>query len=288
MRHLMPILLLLSVASVIQGQEGTKRPLQAVKLEAPPSIDGDISEEVWKKIEPVTGFWDAQQGRIVDEQTIVRIGYDAKFIYVSFELQDTKPQEITAAETQEDSRFANDNGNLAEDMVDFRLDPFSTGTSAGSSIFSVNAIGTKSAILGGGRAKKTEWKGEWKAFVKRTATGWTAEMQVPWAILNYPTKKGPQDIGINFFRYHNRLKLPSYWANIGPNQREELQGIWTGVVAPAPPTPKVSFLPYVIGGIDDKNRLISRAGLDVRYPISSEITAVGSLNPDFGPIEGAV
>lgn len=251
-------------------------------------IDGDLSDVLWKGIEPATGFWDPMGGRQVAEQTVARVAYDAHFIYVALEALDSKPDQITATETLEDSRFANSEQNLAEDTLDIRLDPFNTGTSQGSSFFSVNAIGTKSAVLGGGRAKKTEWKGEWDAAVKRTPTGWTAEMRIPWKILNYPASKAPLNMGINFFRYHQRLSLPSFWSNIGPNDREELQGIWTGVQAPTPPSPKISVLPYVITGVDDLNRPIVRTGLDARYPISSELTAVASLNPDFGTIEGAV
>jgi hypothetical protein len=272
------------------AQDGSRRELPAVKFDVPPKIDGDITDDVWKKVDPVTEFWDNQQGQKVTEQTHVRIGYDAKFIYVAFDVKDSKPDLVTAKETLEDSRFSNGSfgqGSLQEDLVDIRIDPFNTRSGNGSSIFSVNSIGTKSARLGGGRAKKTEWKGEWKAFVRRTPTGWTAEMQIPWQILNYPHKKVAQDFGINFFRYHHRLQLPSFWSNIGPNERPEFQGTWNGVRTPAPPTPKVSILPYVIGGLDD-DKLTLKSGLDARIPLTSEMTAVGTFNPDFGTIEGAV
>ena len=106
--------------------------MPAVKIESQPKIDGDISDEIWKKIEPVTGFWDVERGQVVAEQSTVKIAYDTKFIYVAFDLLDKDPSQITAAETQEDSRFANSgNGggeNFSEDIVDVRLDPFSTGT----------------------------------------------------------------------------------------------------------------------------------------------------------------
>ena len=291
MRFLISIISVLFLFQIGWSQEGAKRPLPAVKIESQPRIDGDISDEIWKKLEPVSGFWDVERGQVVAEQSTVRIAYDTKFIYVAFDLIDKDPSQITAAETQEDSRFAsssNGGESFSEDIVDIRLDPFNTGTTRGSSIFSVNAIGTKSAALGGGRAKKTEWKGEWKAFVKRTSTGWTAEMQIPWQILNYPNKRDAQNFGINFFRYHQRLKLPSYWSNIGPNYRGELQGIWTGVESPSLPKPKASVLPYTIFGIDDNNKASMRAGLDARYPITSEMTAVASIFPDFGTIEGAI
>ncbi|MCE9559544.1 MAG: DUF5916 domain-containing protein, partial [Armatimonadetes bacterium] len=287
MHRLYPIFLLLLTCAIAFGQEGTKRPLPAIKLETAPVIDGDPSDEVWKKVEPVTGFWDIQEGKLVAEQTRVRLAYNATHIFVAFEMTDSKTDEIISKETQEDSRFTND-AELAEDTVDVRFDTFSTNTSGGSSFFSINSIGTKSANLAGGRAKKTEWKGDWLAFAKRTPTGWTAEMQIPWGILNYPNQKAAQSFGINFFRYHARLKLPSYWANIGPQGREELQGIWTGVETPAPPKPKLSVLPYIITGFDAKTRPIVRTGFDARFPLSAEMTAVGSVNPDFGTIEGAV
>lgn len=287
MRHL-PLLTCALLAASGSAQQSTLRPMAATRATSVPVIDGRIDDDLWKGLTPVTGFYDNMTAKQVADQTLVRVAYDDKYIYAAFEMLDPNPGEIGATETQEDYRFNNSTGANNEDVVDIRIDTFSTGTFGGSSVFSVNAIGTKSASLGGGRAKKTEWKGAWTAAVSKTATGWTAEMRIPWSILNYPAKKGPQNMGINFFRYQKRLKLPSYWADIGPNEREELQGIWQGVETPAPPAPKASILPYVIGGIDENGGLISRTGLDARIPLGAQITAVGSLNPDFGTVEGAV
>lgn len=275
------------LAAASYADDTTRRPIPAVKVATPPVVDGDISDEVWKGIPEHTGFLDPNTGKPVSDQTKVRIAYDAKFIYFAFEMSDAKPDEITARETQEDSRFSGMNFNT-EDCVDVRLDPFNVGLGRDQTWFSVNAIGTRSAMFGGGRGKKTEWKGAWKAFSKRTSTGWTAEMQIPWAMLNYPAKRGPQNMGINFARYNNRVKVLSYFSDLGPNELEERQGVWIGVEAPAPEKPKVSILPYILPGFDDKNRPTFRSGVDARYPITPELTAVASLNPDFGTIEGAV
>lgn len=275
------------LAAATYADDGTRRPVPAVKIASPPTIDGDISDEVWKGVPAHTGFIDPNTGTAVSEQTTVRVAYDAKNLYFAFEMSDAKPDEILGRETQEDSRYSGMNFNT-EDCVDVRLDPFNVGLGRDQTWFSVNAIGTRSAMFGGGRGKKTEWKGAWQAFSKRTATGWTAEMSIPWAMLNYPAKSGPQTMGINFSRYHSRVKLLSYFSNLGPNELEERQGVWVGVEAPAPPKPKVSFLPYVLPGFDDKNRFTFRSGVDARFPITPELTAVASLNPDFGTIEGAV
>lgn len=275
------------LAAATYAQDDVLRPVPANKFASPPVIDGDVGDEIWKSAGELTDFWDPSTGSKTAEQTTVRIGYDAKYIYIAFVMTDSKPDEILGRETQEDSRFSGNNFNT-EDCVDVRFDPFSVGLGRDQTWFSVNAIGTRSTMFGGGRGKKTEWKGAWTAATKRTATGWTAEMQIPWAMLNYPTKTEPQNMGINFSRFHQRVKIQSYFSNLGPNELEERQGIWTGVEAPAPPKPKVSFLPYVLPGFNDMNRGTFRSGVDARYPITPELTAVASLNPDFGTIEGAV
>jgi len=276
-----------AVALCCANESDINRPVPGIRFETAPVIDGDLSDQIWSTAQPHTDFYDPTSGAKVAEQTIVRIGYDAKHIYIAFEMKDTKPDEILGRETQEDSRFSGGSMNT-EDCVDVRFDPFSVGLGRDQTWFSVNSIGTRSAMFGGGRGRKTEWKGAWRAATKRTADGWTAEMEIPWAMLNYPVKREPQSLGINFARYHHRIKVLSYFSNLGPNELEERQGVWTGVACPAPARPSVSLLPYVLPGFDDKNRATFRSGVDARYPITPELTAVASLNPDFGTIEGAV
>lgn len=256
-------------------------------VSAGPTIDGDPSEEFWSQCPNGGQFWDIVAGAQASDQTRFAMAYDEKFIYVAFWATDSQPNLIHAFETTEDSRFAGDNP-LTEDHVDVRFDPFNTWTSAGSSTFSVNAIGTKSARLGGGRARKREWQGDWVAKMRRTETGYTAEMAIPWEILNYPQSKNPANWGFNAFRYQHRTKVHSAYSDVGPNFIEERQGIWKGVLPPKPPTPKISFLPYVLGSLEENNDASIKTGLDVRYPITPELTAVGTIMPDFGTIEGAI
>lgn len=280
------ILLALGVVAVCRAQapEAVHRKINAVKATAQPTIDGDIGDEVWKSAPLAEGFWDRQTGTQAPDQTEARLVYDEKFLYVAFRCLDTRPTELTARETQEDSRWASEN-SLSEDCVDIRLDPFGTGTMGDVTMFSVTPLGTKSAYIGGGRARKTEWKGAWHAAVKKTDFGWTAEMRIPWAILNYPNRT--PKFHINFARFQYRTKIHSFWSNVGPNIRNDYAGIWEGVDLPAPPRPKVSLLPYLLPGIDN-GKLTFRSGIDARYPVTSELTAVATLNPDFGTIEGAV
>ena len=49
----------------------------------------------------------------------------------------------------------------------------------------------------------------------------------------------------------------------------------------------LSLLPYAIGGIVD-GQASGKAGMDARYLLTPDLTAVGTLNPDFSTIEGAI
>lgn len=285
LHFLLPLpLVLLGAAGSAEPPSTTHRRLPAVKASAHPVVDGDISDEIWKTAPLADGFWDRQNGQAAPEQTEARVLYDESAIYVAFKCFDTKPDQLTARETQEDSRWATEN-SLSEDNVDIRLDPFGGGGMNDVSMFSVSPIGTKSARIAGGRARKTEWKGAWDAAVKRTPDGWTAEMRIPWTVLNYPAR--PAKFLINFARFQFRTKVHAFWSDVGPNIRNDFAGTWEGVVTPAPPKPKVSLLPYVLPGIDN-GKFTFRSGIDARYPITSDLTAVSTLNPDFGTIEGAV
>src|SRR5947209_19346220 len=91
----------------------------------------------------------------------------------------------TARETVKDTKYQQTNGpGETEDNVEVRLDMFFSHKAEDISYFSVNAIGTTSARLAGGRANKAERQGNFVASTKRTTTGWTAEMQIPWSGLS--------------------------------------------------------------------------------------------------------
>lgn len=279
------------IVSIARAQHSTdsytRRPIPAIKTTIPPTIDGDLSDPAWKEAPTATIFVDRQNGNVVADQTIAYLLYDERHIYLGFHCKDSRPEQITARETIRDSRYQGEEDDN-EDNIEVIFDPFQSHRSEDFTRFSLNAIGTRSARLGGGRGGKVEWKGDWDGAVKRVEDGWTAEMRIPWGILNYPNSKEPITMGINFQRFQYRTRIESIWSNTGPQRFNELQGHWIGVQVPQSAfRPKLSLLPYILPGSDRRGPRF-RSGLDARYTITPELTAVGSLNPDFGTIEGAV
>lgn len=279
--------LLLIAAGVAMGQGSSEvnRIISAEQTPSKPSIDGLLEDPIWQTATKHRDFYDRRNGGLIADQTEFAIVYDDTHIYVAFWVSEPNPEKIVGKETVENSRFS---GNQeSEDYVDIRFDPFRTATEGGITTFSVNPLGTRSVRFGAGRAAKKEWQGDWVAAAKKNEKGWTAEMAIPWQMLNYPRNKEGIEMGINVFRYQFHTNLQSCWSNVGPEFFTDRQGYWRGVKPPVPPSPKVSLLPYVLLGADEKETR-SEVGLDARYPITSEMTAVATFNPDFGTIEGAV
>jgi hypothetical protein len=260
-----------------------RREIPAVKTSVPPVVDGDISDACWQHAAIAQIFLDQAQGTIAPDQTEALILYDARYIYIAFHCKDSRPERIVARETVRDIISSE-----TEDRVEVTIDTFLSHQRADFSRFFVNPLGTRAARIAGGRANKAEWKGDWDAAAKRVPDGWTAEMRIPWAILNFSRRRHTGNIGINFRRWQQHTRIESVWSNIGPQEFPELEGVWTQVEVPQETFhPHLSLLPYTLSSFA-KSGSSPQFGMDVRYSLSPELTSVASINPDFGTVENAV
>jgi len=276
-----------SAASSASADAYERRAIAGVRAVAPPVVDGKLTDAVWRTAAKAETFIDQNRGTPALDQTVALIAYDDLAIYVAFECRDSLPQGIVARETVRDSKYASMEG-ATEDSIEVLFDFFTSYRGDDRARFSTNPLGTPSARNSGGRAGKLEWKGDWTCAAGRTEAGWSAEMRIPWAILSFPSKREPLSIGINFQRWHHRPKIRSQWSYEGPQGFSERQGVWTGVVVPrAGFRSTVSVLPYVLAGLGGSRDGV-QSGLDLRYSATPELTAVATVNPDFGTIEGAV
>lgn len=273
------ILLLLSLPGFAVSQQYPRIP--SAKLTKPPVIDGVLAPGEWDSASQFDGFTDRLTTRPAEEKTTGWLGYDDQAIYWAMYVHESHPERISAREIQPGASFTND------DHVILDINPFHTRTYNGTSSFRVNALGTTSEDISGGRTNKREWRGEWTAMVTRVADGWTMEARIPWKVLNYPTGKSLK-MDFNLVRYQSGLRIASEFASLGQSQRPEQRAEWLDVTPPSVGIDHPwSFLAYAAPEYDRSDSGF-RAGLDARYRFSETVTGLVSYNPDFRNIEGQI
>ena len=149
-----------------QNPQTVKRELPTVKTEQPPTIDGVLDDACWQNAPQAVDFTDERTEKPAKNQSVGRLIYTDKAIYVGLHLYDEMPDKIVARQVKDQTRIS------GEDWVSFSLDPFHTHQFADRNFFIVNPLGTKFAHLATGRTEKSEWIGLWKTAAKVVEDGW--------------------------------------------------------------------------------------------------------------------
>ena len=256
-------------------------PLQGIsvaKCTVVPKIDGSLDDACWKTATHTYGFYRYQGSSPVVQQTEAWLCADARRLYVAFHCQDSHPEQIRADETLRDGNLGND------DYVAIQIDSQNTKRSA--TQFQVSSRGTMAEALEGGTADNITWAGDWVAVVKRVPDGWNAEIAIPWALMRYP--RNTHQMGILLTRKLARETSFECWPYMPRDlQSQPIQHLseFTGLV-PADWRPRPIFLPYVLGSVGQGYK--ARYGIDAKYPITTTLTGVGTINPDFQDVAQAV
>ena len=272
-------------AQDIRPPAGHTRSLSIPRIDKAPVIDGKLDDEVWTKAAVANGFWISEQERWPTEKTEVLVLADKDHLYFGFRAYDSQPDRIEARQIRRDA------GLGLDDQVVVELDPFHNHRQISS--YSVNAIGTQDDAIAGGRARNIQWKGDWTAEAARTEYGWSAEIAIPFEILNYDT--GTTAFGVNFLRYHYRTAQWSRWADTTPQGKPEEMGQLSGLTPPSVGKyHEWTIMPYGLMGrnIPDKegeiHDFLATGGADIRFEPRQNLTGVLSVNPDFSQLESQI
>ena len=277
-----------------------------------PRIDGRLDDAVWREALHITEFVQQNpvEGAPATEATEVWIAYDSQNFYVAVHAHYEDPSLMRANRIDRDQSFDDDN-------IAIYFDTFLDQQRAYR--FSVNGYGVQGdAIVNsrgwsmGGRRRRTgsySWSGSriptgdssWDALFSSGGRivddGFTAEMAIPFKSLRYPQRERdiPHRWGFQIVREVRGKDENQVWAPITRNvsgfltQVGVLEGM-TNLSMSRNLEVLPTFTAIQHGSLDSAGAFAAKdvapeGGLNVKYGITSNLTADLTYNPDFSQIE---
>ncbi len=274
------------------GAQPSPKVARAVRVSRAPRVDGRLDDAAWSRLTPIADFVQQQprEGQAPTEATEVFIAYDDEAIYVGARLHRRDPNAMARAVTRRDGY-----GNSEKFTITF--DPqMDRRTAVG---FGVSVAGVRSDFRhtqdDDMRGRESQFDPVWTAATHEDASGWTAEMRIPFSQLRFP-KAERQRWGLQMDRYLPDKNEDIQWAMVPPRETGYVSrfGTLEGLDGVSPTRP-VEFLPYVAGDATRRatssaanplNRpFAGRMGLDAKTGLGSSLTLDATVNPDFGQVE---
>jgi len=248
------------------------------------TLDGRLDEATWKDASPLSEFTQRElvEGAPATEKTEVRILYDEENLYIGVKCFDSDPGGIIHREMARDADIDTD------DNFTVVLDTFADKRNG--YYFRTNPNGViKDGLVANGVLDES-WNGVWDVRSAMLADGWSAEMLIPFKTLRFSAVSGT-DWGINFRRVIRRKNEQVLWTAWGLNDgifQFSKCGALAGL-SDIRRSRQLDFKPYVLGGLEkvggadlDRN---FKYGLDVKYPVTSQLTLDLTTYTDFAQVE---
>jgi hypothetical protein len=263
--------------------------VRAFRVAGPIRIDGVLDEADWRgpAAAPLIQN-DPDNGRAPRQKTDWWVVYDDEALYFGARLWDTAADSIVGRLGRRDSY-------PESDFLVICLDTFNDDRNG--YLFSVNVAGViGDAALFNDGADDPSWDPVWDVATRIDGRGWTMEMRLPFAQLNFPDR-AEQRWGINFSRrilrsqerddlYHRPRdasgvirRYPDLVgiAGIAPSSRRELLAYGAGRAEYLRHDPADPF--------NDGSRVHGAGGADLKWGLSNQLTLNATVNPDFGQVE---
>ena len=254
-------------------------------------IDGDFSETDWQHAKPINQFVQTEpdEGVPITESTEVRILYDDKNIYFGFTCSSSHRDHIVANEMRRDADDLRENDN-----VFILLDTYNDKRNG--VFFRITPLGAMQdiALTNSGDSRNESWDAVWDCRSKINDTHWTTEISIPFSQLRFK-RSDSMAWGVNFGRTIRGKNEEATWVPVSrqygslSKYRTANLGSLVGLTGIAP-SRRIEFLPYVLPGISrlEEDASIDRKfdiGLDLKYGLTSNLTADLTLNTDFAQVE---
>ncbi len=272
------------------------------RLDGPITLDGLSDEAAWEKIAPfpLTMNFPTFQGAFT-ERTEIRIAYDEAYLYAAGRFYDTDRDGIRG------NSLSRDRPSESDDLFALLLDSFNDNENALAFMTTPAGIRIDQNVFNDGQFDGSampvneSWNTFWDVATTVTDEGWFAEMRIPFSSLRFQDRDGRVVMGLMTWRWiarksegHTFPEAPPKWflSALKPSIMQDVA--FDGITSRKP----VYVTPYALGGLAQRSALndaetayerrddpTEDLGLDVKYPLTSNLTLDLTLNTDFAQVE---
>jgi hypothetical protein len=255
-----------------------------------PQMDGNLDDPVWASVEWGTRFIEVNPDENTDPsvETMFKILYDQKHLYVALKALDPEPETITNRLSRRDG-FVGDRINVLIDSYHDLRTAF---------LFTVTAAGVRGDefVTNNGDNIDASWNPIWSTKAIIDEEGWSAEMKIPLSQLRFSSDQN-QVWGLNVSRQYFRKNEFSAWNRIPVgaagwvSEAGKLKGLKN-----IKPQKQIEIQPFVVTNLDHYEPVLGNpytdgsdfnlnAGLDAKIGVTNDLTLDVTINPDFGQVE---
>jgi|WetSurSiteA1Bulk_404760.scaffolds.fasta_scaffold01854_6 hypothetical protein len=286
--------------AVIESDSADNAPVFIPELQGSFTFDGVTDDPCWDLMSPLPLVMHIPTfGNQPTERSEVFICHDNTYIYIAGCFFDSEADKINIS-----SRMR-DNIGPQEDAFLVIFDTFNDHENGVG--FRTNAAGVRQDLtISRDGTESFPWNETWNTFWDVRSTkddkGWYTEMRIPMSSLRFQEKNGKVSMGLICFRFIPRKleidifpAIPrnwGFWSFVKPSQAHHIT--FEGIHSKKP----FYIAPYISGGINQESRLNDAetkynmltdpklaVGLDVKYGITSNLTADITINTDFAQVE---
>lgn len=220
--------LCLIALAMLAGAQAAPRPeLNVLRATTAPRIDGRLDDACWQGPAPITDFRCVDKERTpATQRTQAWVAYDADALYVAAKCADDHMDQVPATVTELDGPVWRD------DCLEVFLMPGTPYVYH----FGANLLGARFDARYGGPAapdvKPPSWNADWRVAAQKAADGWTMEIAIPFACLEWGADRVTAPLGFNLGREQRRLAEFSCWPASEFNKPDEF-ALLTGVTVDA-------------------------------------------------------
>ena len=271
------------IKTLIDRQDGIPRHEISVQnfleSEIEITVDGNVDESIWGQVEefdnmrvsvPGTG----KPGKYKSE---VRLVATEKGLYASA-IMYQPPETLVRRLTYRDNNIDVDGFGLTLDVSGEGLVGYWFILNLGDSVMDGKVLPERNYLR--------DWDGPWVGKTQVRSDGWSAEMFLPWSMMNVPVVEGTRNIGFAASRTVSHSAERYQWPGYSYSSARFVTALNQMQVKGVEPKQQVSVIPFVAVTSDQAIGDDSvRAGADFTWKPSPKAQVSASVNPDFGAVE---